>query len=98
MNEPTQHDPVLARRRTADRLARLGQRLGYGQFGLAIGLFFFGLVGDFTSVIARAIIVAMVAGSLVLAPAIVVSYAVKAAETDDRERNRQDPPSPHLRS
>jgi hypothetical protein len=31
-------------------------------------------------------VVALVAGSLVLAPAIVVGYAVRAADRDDRDR------------
>ena len=34
----------------------------------------------------RVIVVAIVAGSLVLAPAIVFGYAVKAADRDDREQ------------
>jgi hypothetical protein len=33
-----------------------------------------------------AITVCLVAGSILLAPAIVLGYAVKAAERDDRER------------
>lgn len=82
-------DPVLARRATATRLANLGQRLGYSLFGFAIVVFFIGLIGDFTSTISQLIIGSIVVGSLVLAPAIVVSYAVKAAVRDDLEHGRE---------
>lgn len=82
-------DPVLARRAQATRLAELGQRVGYSLFGLALVVFFVGLVTDFTSTVSQIIIVCIIVGSVVLAPAIVVSYAVKAAERDDLEHGRE---------
>ena len=81
-------DPVLTQRARARRLADLGQRVGYGLFGLALLLFFVGLIGDFSSTISTAIITCVVIGSIVLAPAIVVGYAVKAAVRDDLEHGR----------
>ena len=45
----------------------LGQRVGYGLFGLALVVFFIGLIGDFTGGISTAIIVCVVIGSIVLA-------------------------------
>lgn len=81
-------DPVLVRRARASRLADVGQRIGYGLFGLALVLFFVGLLGDFSSGISTAIIVCVVIASIVLAPAIVVGYAVKAAIRDDLEHGR----------
>jgi len=88
---PRSSDPILVRRQRADRFARLGQRTGYSLFGLAIGLFFVGLLGDFTSGISRAIIAAMISGSLLLAPCIVVAYAVRAADREDREAGHSNP-------
>lgn len=85
MSDPTS-DPVLARRRRLARLAALGQRAGYALFGVAIALFVVGFVAGFSSGVVTAVVVALVAGSLVLAPAIVVGYAVRAADRDDRER------------
>ena len=82
-------DPVLEQRARASRLADLGQRVGYGLFGLALVVFFIGLIGDFTGGISTAIIVCVVIGSIVLAPAIVVYYAVKAAVRDDLEHGRE---------
>ena len=63
--------------------------MGYGLFGLALIVFFIGLIGDFTSGISTAIIACVVIGSIVLATAIVVSYAVKAAVRDDLEHGRE---------
>ena len=82
-------DPVLAQRARASRLADLGQRIGYGLFGVALIVFFVGLIGSFTAGISTAIIACVVIGSIVLAPAIVVSYAVKAAVRDDLEHGRE---------
>ena len=80
-------DPVLDRRRRISRLVSLGQRLGYGLFGLAVVLFLVGLATGFGSV-GPVIVGLIVAGSVVLAPAIVFGYAVGAAERDDREHGR----------
>jgi hypothetical protein len=80
-------DPVLARRQRIARLAEWGQRLGYGLFGLAVVLFGIGAAVGFGAPIAIAVTASLAAGSVVLAPAIVFGYAVKAAEREDRERS-----------
>lgn len=82
-------DPVLAQRARATRLADIGQRVGYSLFGLALVVFFVGLLTDFTATVSRTIIGCIIVGSIVLAPAIVVSYAVKAAERDDLDHGRE---------
>ena len=79
-------DPVRERRARIAALVSLGQRVGYGLFAVAIVLFVIGFVADFTDPIAIAITVCLGVGSLVLAPAIVFGYGVKAADRDDRER------------
>ncbi len=79
-------DPVLARRRRIARLALTGQRAGYFLYGIAVVLFVVGFVAGFNSPTVTAIVVAMIIGSALLAPAIVAGYAVKAADRDDRER------------
>jgi TRAP-type mannitol/chloroaromatic compound transport system permease large subunit len=78
-------DPVLQRRARIAHLVELGQRIGYGLFGLAVVLFFVGFGVGFTGGVVAAIVIALVAGSLVLAPAIVFGYAVKAADRADRD-------------
>lgn len=70
------------------RGAELAQRLGYALFGLAIVLFVVGFAVGLTPAVVGAIIVAMGLGSALLAPAIVIGYAVKAADREDRERGR----------
>jgi tetrahydromethanopterin S-methyltransferase subunit E len=82
-------DPVLAQRAKATRLAQLGQRIGYSLFGLALIVFFVGLVTTFTTAVSQIVITCIVTGSIVLAPAIVVGYAVKAAARDDLEHGRE---------
>ena len=79
-------DPVLLRRRQMARGAEVAQRVGYALFGLAVVLFVVGFVAGLTGAVVAAILVALGVGSALLAPAIVVGYAVKAADRDDRER------------
>lgn len=68
------------------RAAELAQRGGYALFGLAVVLFVLGFATGLTGGLVTAILVAMGVGSALLAPAIVVGYAVKAADREDRER------------
>jgi hypothetical protein len=68
------------------RGAELAQRAGYALFGLAVVLFVIGFVVGLNGGLVAAILVAMGLGSVLLAPAIVIGYAVKAADRDDRER------------
>lgn len=79
-------DPVLVRRRQMARAAEVAQRAGYGLFGLAVVLFVVGFAVGLTSRVVTGIVVALGVGSALLAPAIVVGYAVKAADREDRER------------
>ena len=79
-------DPVRDKRARVARLVELGQRAGYGLFGLAIVLFVYGFIGGYTDALTMVIVASLIVGSIVLAPAIVFGYAVKAAEREDRER------------
>jgi hypothetical protein len=79
-------DPVRARRARIASWTRRANRVGYLLFAIAIVLFVVAFVGGFTSTMSTLIITSMVIGSILLAPAIVLGYAVKAAERDDRER------------
>jgi hypothetical protein len=78
-------DPVLERRARIARLVAVGKRVGYGLFGIAIVGFGIGLVAGFGGIVGTMVIACLVVGSIVLAPAIVFGYAVKAAEREDRE-------------
>jgi hypothetical protein len=77
---------MLVRRARIARLTEAGQRLGYALFGVAVVLFIIGAISGFSSPITVGVTVCLAAGSVVLAPAIVFGFAVKAAEREDRER------------
>ncbi|MGH9136754.1 MAG: hypothetical protein ACRD0G_06860 [Acidimicrobiales bacterium] len=81
----SQPDPVRARRARIARLVTIGQRVGYLLFLTAILLFVAGFVGSFSPGLTTAVVACLVVGSLVLAPAIVFGYAVKAAEREERD-------------
>jgi hypothetical protein len=78
-------DPVLARRRQVGRWVSIAQRVGYGLLALFCVLVAIGLPTGFPPVLTTAAIVAIAAGSALLAPAIVLGYAVKAADREDRD-------------
>ena len=91
MTDPTDSpapDPVLERRERIRRITSLGQRIGYLLFGLAIAAFVYGFAAGFPDGTVQVITAAIILGSAVLAPAIVFSYAVKAAEQEAREADR----------
>ncbi len=79
-------DPVRARRAQIARWTLLANRIGYLFFAVAIVAFVLAFAFGFTATMATLVIGALVVGSILLAPAIVLGYAVKAAERDDRER------------
>lgn len=79
-------DPIVARRRQIGRWAERGQRLGYSLYGLALLLFLVAMVTDLPRVLVGSVVVAMMVGSVVLAPSIVAGYGVRAADREDRER------------
>ncbi len=79
-------DPVLVRRRKLDTWTQLAKRVGYLCFLVAMVTFFVGFAGSFNGTVATVVIGSMVVGSILLAPAIVLGYGIKAADRDDRER------------
>ena len=64
----------------------IANRVGYLFFAMAIALFVMAFAFGFKGPIVTAITASMVLGSILLAPAIVLGYAVKAAEKDDIAR------------
>ena len=79
-------DPIRARRQQVALWTKRANRLGYLCFGVAIVTFVVGFIVSFNSTVSTIVVVSMIIGSVLLAPAIVLGYAVKAAERDDRER------------
>ena len=85
-SRPLADPETLARRARIDRLVRFGKRYGYGLFAFAVVAFVVGAVAGFSEPLVDAIVVAMLVGSVLLIPAIVFGYGLRAAERDDRER------------
>ena len=78
-------DPIRERRARIAHWTLLANRIGYLVLALAVALFFIALAVGFNAAMATAVIVALVVAFVLLAPSIVLGYAVKAAERDDRE-------------
>jgi hypothetical protein len=81
-------DPVRRRRAQIARWVAVGQRVGYSLFGLAVVGFVIGFAAGFHTGVVWMIELCLLVGSIVLAPSIVLAYAVKAAERDDVEHGR----------
>lgn len=63
----------------------MGQRTGYLLFGVSCAAFFVGLRWQAT-LMANLVVLTMIVGSVVLLPAIIAGYAVRAADREDREQ------------
>ena len=77
--------PILARRAQIARWVDLGQKVGYGLFGVAVVAFLVGFTVGLEGWVITLIVVCMVIGSIVLAPSIVFGHAVRAADRADRD-------------
>lgn len=85
-SNPTLSDPVRVKRAQIAKWTLLANRVGYLFVALAMALFVIAFVLGFNSTMATLVIITFVIGCVLLAPSIVLGYAVKAAERDDRER------------
>ena len=76
-------DPVRARRAQMARAAGLGKRIGYGFLAFAVVVFFVALAASFPKALVTLVVVDLAAASVLLLPAIVIGYGVRAAERED---------------
>ena len=83
---PRSPDPVRARREQVARWTLLANRVGYLVLALAVALFVLAFLFGFTSTMAALIVASLIVSFVLLAPSIVLGYAVKAAEREDVER------------
>jgi hypothetical protein len=79
-------DPIRRRRAQVARWTLLANRVGYLVLALAIALFLIAFVVGFSATMAGLVVATLIIAFVLLAPSIVLGYAVKAAERDDRER------------
>lgn len=81
-------DPILVKRERVRRIANTAKRVGYLLFLASMVLFFVGLATDLATAVTTASAGFLIAGCVVLAPAILLGYAVKGAERDDAEHHQ----------
>ncbi|MDQ3979714.1 MAG: hypothetical protein M3314_09195 [Actinomycetota bacterium] len=91
MSEGPGTDPVRRQRARIAKLTTTGKRLGYGLFLVAIVAFVIGAITDFPAPLVTLVVGCLAVGSVVLAPAIVFGYGVRAAEREDRQQERGHP-------
>ena len=58
-----------------------------GIFFLSLIIFAIGLTVEFNNLVARTLTVLLIVGSIVLAPSILLHYAVRGAEREEKEQN-----------
>jgi hypothetical protein len=84
-NQTPSDDPVRARRAAFARWTLLANRVGYLVLALAMTLFVMAFLFGFNATMATLVVICLVVSFVLLAPSIVLGYAVKAAERDDVE-------------
>jgi hypothetical protein len=85
-------DPILVKRDRYRRLSATALRIGYVFLGLAVVGFFAALLTGFRSLTVTVSITGLIGACVVLPPAIIGGYAVKAAEREDRDAGRPGGP------
>ncbi len=81
--DPSEEE-ILAKRARIMAWCALGKRIGYLLYALAMVLFFIGLATTYSDWLVTTIVAAMAVGGVLLIPAIIFAYGVKAAEREDR--------------
>jgi hypothetical protein len=81
---PQTPDPVRRRRSLIAVWTKRANRFGYLAFGVSIVAVAVGLIDTFTPLVGRLATAGLVIGSILLAPAIVLGYAIKSAEKEDK--------------
>ena len=78
---------LLISRQQASLIANTGRKIGYSIFFLSLIIFAIGLTVEFNNLVARTLTVLLILGSIVLAPSILLHYAVRGAEREEKEQN-----------
>ena len=79
-------DPIRERRAKVAKWSLLANRVGYLFVAVAVAVFVIGFAFRLNGTVVAIVVACMAIGSVLLAPSIVLGYAVKAAERDDRAR------------
>lgn len=88
---PDSDDPVVARRNRIDRLNKIASRVGYGLYAVSVVTFFVGLWTSLTGPMHFLSGAALIGGSIILAPSIVIHYGIRAARREDAVASASSP-------
>lgn len=78
-------DPVREKRERIAKWTLIANRVGYMFMALAVSAFVMAFALGFKGPLVTVVTASLIIGSILLAPSIVLGYAVKAAEREDRE-------------
>ena len=84
-NNQSTSTELKQRRSRVAKYVKLGKRTGYSLWLVAIILFFSLFFTDFDGPLVGLLLVCLIAGCVILLPSIVLSYAVRAAEREERD-------------
>ena len=87
MKSSDDSNSLMLRRQQASLIANTGRKIGYSIFFLSLIIFAIGLTVEFNNLVARTLTVLLIMGSIVLAPSILLHYAVRGAEREEKEQN-----------
>ena len=79
-------DPVREQRRRVAKWVKRAKRTGYVLLLASMVCVFVGLAGELTPGLTAAATACLVAGSIFLAPAVILGYSINNAEREDRAR------------
>lgn len=74
---------MIVRRRKLAKGAKAAKRAGYLLYAAAVVMFVVAMLTDLPTLLVQAIVVCLAVGAVLLAPAIVIGYGVKAADRED---------------
>jgi uncharacterized membrane protein len=87
MTNSSDSNSLAIRRKQASLIANTGRKIGYSIFFLALIIFAIGFTVEFNNLVAKTLTVLLIVGSIVLAPSILLHYAVRGAEREEKEQN-----------
>ena len=80
-------ESLAMRRERASLIANTGRRIGYSIFFLSLIIFVIGFTVEFNNLVAKTLTVLLIVGSIILAPSILLHYAVRGAEREEKEQS-----------
>ena len=87
MTSSNDSNSLAIRRKQASLIANTGRKIGYSIFFLSLIIFAIVFTVEFNNLVAKTLTVLLIVGSIVLAPSILLHYAVRGAEREEKEQN-----------